>query len=212
MSRKRRLNLKIKEYTKTYSPYSPEEIRRTEAAFDWARSVVLAVTVMFVIFTFFIRPCKVIGDSMLDTLQDGNWLLCTAFDMHPKYGEIVIITQPNTGRNEPIVKRLIATEGQTVDIDFSTGEVTVDGETLYEPYIREQTRLKQGVDFPLTVPEGCLFVMGDNRNHSKDSRSTDIGFIDKHYVLGRVFYRVLPFDRAGCIGVAEKQLATETEQ
>lgn len=204
--------MKITEYNIRYDQQAQQQRQRSEAAFDWVQSVVLAMTVMFVAFTFIFRPCSVVGDSMLDTLEDGNWLICTAFDRSPEYGEIVIITQPNSGRNKPIVKRVIATQGQTVDIDFDTSEVTVDGETLYEPYIRNTTRLRQDVDFPVVVPEGHLFVMGDNRNVSQDSRSTVIGFIDTRYVLGKVVFRFYPFDEMKLIRHAEKQTADGPRQ
>ena len=98
---------------------------------------------------------------------------------------------------EPIVKRIIAEEGQTIDIDFETGEVWVDGELLDEPYINDLTTRYEGVDFPLTVPKNCIFVMGDNRLHSTDSRNPKIGCIDKRYVLGKALQIVLPFSRFG---------------
>lgn len=201
--------MKITEYNIRYDQQAQEKKERVEAAFDWVQSVVLAMTVMFIVFTFVFRPCSVVGDSMLDTLEDGNWLICTAFDRSPEYGEIIIITQPNSGRNKPIVKRVIATQGQTVDIDFKTGVVKVDGETLNEPYIRNTTHLKQDVDFPLVVPEGHLFVMGDNRNVSQDSRSSVIGFIDTRYVLGKVVFRFYPFNEMKLIRHAEKQTVND---
>lgn len=141
---------------------------------------------------------------MLPNLHNKDWLLVSAFDSNPQRGEIIIITQPNkTATGEPIVKRIIATGGQSVDIDFDTGKVSVDGKTLDEPYIRAVTRLRYDVEFPLTVPEGYLFVMGDNRNDSLDSRSSRIGLIHEKYVLGRVLFRVFPFKSIGKVNYSE---------
>ncbi|MBQ3498171.1 MAG: signal peptidase I [Clostridia bacterium] len=162
--------------------------------FDWITSVVIAVVFLCVVFTFFVRPVKVDGDSMLPTLQDKNWLVVSAFDSNPEQGEIVIVTQPNkTSTGGPVVKRVIAVGGQVIDIDFKSGTVYVDGKEIDEPYILEKTYRSFDVQFPLTVPEGYLFVMGDNRNDSLDSRSSRIGLIDERYVLGSCLFRIYPF-------------------
>ena len=150
-----------------------------------------AVITIMVIFTFIFRFVGVVGPSMEDTLFNGDWLLVSAMSSEPEYGDVVIITQPNY-YNEPIVKRVIATENQVVDIDFSTGTVYVDGKVLDEPYVKGSTTDKYEVDFPVTVPENHVFVLGDNRNHSSDSRSSKIGFIAEDYILGKVKYRVFP--------------------
>ena len=173
--------LKVTEYNIYYDV--PQRIgkkdKRAQNGFEWVQSIVLAITVLFFVFSFLVRPVEVVGDSMLPTLQDGNWLVVSAFDRAPKQGDVVIITQPvKTVSGEPIVTK---------------GVVTVDGRALTEPYVMELTRRKLDVDFPLTVPEGKLFVMGDNRNRSLDSRSTRIGMIDSRFVLGRVLLRVRPF-------------------
>ena len=188
--------LKIREYNIYYDvpPKTGKKDKRAQNGFEWMQSLILAVTVLFFVFSFLVRPVEVVGDSMLPTLQDGNWLVVSAFDRAPKQGDVVIITQPvKTDSGEPIVKRVIAVGGQQVDIDFENGVVRVDGRALTEPYVMELTRRKLDVDFPLTVPEGKLFVMGDNRNRSLDSRSTRIGMIDTRFVLGRVLLRVRPF-------------------
>lgn len=162
--------------------------------YDIADIVVSAVIVIFVIFVFLFRIVGVVGDSMVPTLHQGDWLVVSSSSYEPEAGDVVIITQPNAF-NEPIVKRIIATEGQTVDIDYSKGEVYVDGKLLDEPYINEPTTddTECDVQFPVTVPEGYVFVMGDNRNHSTDSRSSMVGFINERYILGEVSARVFPF-------------------
>ncbi|MCQ2463025.1 MAG: signal peptidase I [Clostridia bacterium] len=152
-----------------------------------------AVIVIAIVFTFIFRFVGVVGPSMMETLHDGDWLAVSAYDAKPQYGQVVIITQPND-YNEPIVKRIIATENQVVDIDFGTGDVFVDGVKLDEPYINNPTTNSYDVQFPVTVPEGCVFVMGDNRQHSSDSRSSAIGFIDTRYILGQVKYKLVEKD------------------
>ena len=116
-------------------------------------------------------------------------------------------TESMREENGPIIKRVIATEFQIVDIDFETGTVYVDNMPLDEPYISTPTLDKYDVEFPLTVPEGCIFVLGDNRDVSLDSRSSRIGdggMIDTRYVLGRAVYRVFPFDKMGGFAVDER--------
>lgn len=195
--------MKITEYNKIYTAPAPAikepkpakpKAQKGSALFDWITSIVIAVVLLAAVFTFAVRPVRVDGGSMLPTLQDGNWLIVSAFDTSPEYGDIVIVTQPNkTSTGGPIVKRVIAVGGQTVDIDFDNGIVYVDGKELDEPYILEKTYRSFDVQFPLTVPEGYLFVMGDNRNDSLDSRTTRIGLIDERYILGSCLFRVYPF-------------------
>lgn len=161
--------------------------------------VVACLIFVTILFVFAIRLVGVKGDSMYPTLHDGDKLtLLSNFLYEPEVGDIVVLRAVDFDE-EPIVKRVIAEEGQTIDIDFTTGDVWVDGVLLDEPYINDPTTRYEGVDFPLTVPENCIFVMGDNRLHSTDSRDPDIGCVDKRYVLGKALQIVLPLSRFGGI-------------
>lgn len=146
------------------------------------------------VFLLFFRIVVVSGDSMYDTLVDGDYLLLLSnvFYHEPQAGDVIVISKDDYDNGMPIVKRVIATEGQVVDIDFVTGTVTVDGEVLDEDYIYTRTTLDEGVSFPHTVEEGCVFVLGDNRSRSKDSRNPEIGDIDCRQVVGKVIFLVLP--------------------
>ena len=141
------------------------------------------------------------------TLLEGQKVIITNLFYEPKVGDIVVVSR-NTFNDVhnieqssmPIIKRVIATEGQTVDIDFTTGIVYVDGKALDEPYTKTPTNVKHDIEFPVIVDEGCIFVLGDNRNESLDSRSSrigDYGMVDTRYVLGHAIYRIFPFDAVG---------------
>ena len=155
-------------------------------------AAVAAIVILCVVFTFCFRFVGVLGDSMNPTLHEGD-LLAVASLPAAKKNDIVIITQPNT-MEKPLVKRVIASGGDVVDIDALSGVVKVNDTVLEESaYIAEQTATTGDVQFPLTVPEGCFFVMGDNRNNSMDSRFSVIGCIDEDYILGVVKFRAFPF-------------------
>lgn len=163
------------------------------SVYDLVSIVMSAFIIIAVVFTFVFRLVGVDGSSMTNTLQHGDWLLTVNKESYER-GDIVVITEPNYF-NEPLIKRVIAKGGETVDIDFATGIVYVDGVALKEPYTREDFILPKidDIDFPYTVPEGHIFCMGDNRNGSTDSRSNLIGPLDERYVLGKAVVRILPF-------------------
>ena len=133
--------------------------------YDWLDSLVLAFIVILLVFTFAFRIVGVNGPSMQPTLHNGDWLALRSVNTSVQRGDIVVVTQPNT-LNEPLIKRVIAVAGDTLDINFAEGTVSVNGEVLTEPYIQEPTYRMFDVAFPITVPEGKIFVMGDNRNDS----------------------------------------------
>ncbi len=179
--------------------------------FDWLEVLVHAIIAVVICFSFLFRIATIDGPSMENTLQDQERVIISNLFYKPQVGDIVVISRnvensvyTMTDDNTPIIKRIIAMEGQTVDIDFEEGIVYVDGIALDEPYTKTPTTLKypDGIDFPVTVDEGCVFVLGDNRNESLDSRSKRIGeygMIDTRYILGHAVYRVFPFDKIGKI-------------
>jgi signal peptidase I len=176
--------------TETAPKTDRSEVMRLEIL-DWIQCVVSTLVAVIIIFIFVGREIGVDGHSMNNTLHHMDKVLITDVFYKPKYGDIVII-HVDKYDEVPLVKRVIATAGQTVDIDFDAHTVTVDGTVLNEPYIREPT--SRPIDFigPVTVPEGCIFVMGDNRNASNDSRDAQVGFIDTRNVLGKVHLIALP--------------------
>ena len=165
-------------------------------AYDWLESIVSALVIGILILLFAFRVVTVDGSSMHPTLEDGQRVVISRFVRNPRQGDIVVLTKASFS-DESIVKRVIATAGQTVEIDFTAGIVYVDGEALEEPYIAAPTNRKLDMTGPITVAEGCIFCMGDNRNASTDSRSRSIGQIDTRCVLGKVLFRVWPFDAFG---------------
>ena len=173
--------------------------QKTES--NWKESVILylhdllyMLTAVLLVFLLFFRVIVVSGDSMYSTLLDGDYLLLLGnlFYQQPEHGDIVVISKQSFDNGKPIVKRVIATEGQTVDIDFEHAIVYVDGVALEEPYINSPTSFNEGMVFPLTVAEDCIFVLGDNRGVSRDSRDPLIGQIDKREVLGKAMLLMLP--------------------
>lgn len=169
---------------------------RNTAILEWFDALVFALILVLVILLFVVRTVNVDGTSMQPTLMNGEQLLARSFLYTPQRGDIVVV-DGYTQYGEPLVKRVIGVGGDEIDIDFETGNVFVNGELLHEDYIAEETKQSYDVQFPLTVPEGKLFLMGDNRRYSLDSRHSSIGFIDERDVLGKVIFRVLPVTEFG---------------
>ena len=167
-----------------------------EEGMEWLETIALAAVAVVLIFTFVLRTATVSGTSMVPTLAHGDRLVISDLFYQPRQGDIVVVA-PGIYEDHPLIKRVIATAGQTVDIDFDAGVVTVDGVALDEPYINEPTHLSEGIEFPVTVPDNCIFVMGDNRNNSKDSRDPSVGMVDVRYVVGRELLRIFPLSSFG---------------
>ena len=166
----------------------------------WLGTAVAILTVLTLLFVFVGRIIVVDNISMLPTLERGDLLLLQSVGYTPRQGDIVALTKEFEYADGPIVKRVIATGGQHVVIDYAAGTVTVDGQVLDEPYIYEPMRQPMGETLTdVVVPEGSIFVMGDNRNNSSDSRDVTLGTVDERYVLGRALWVVLPFQRFGPI-------------
>ena len=168
--------------------------------YEWLEALISSLIVVVLLFTLLFRIVNVSGPSMLPTLQSNDRVLLTSYFYQPKQGDVVVITH-TAKLQEPIIKRVIALENQTVDIDFETGTVYVDGQALDESAYIENGITTQPSDYtyPLTVPPGHLFVLGDNRAVSNDSRSSAVGMIDERYVLGKAEFVVFPFSRFGKI-------------
>ncbi len=159
-----------------------------------AKEFIYVIAVFMLIYVLMFRMVEVNGSSMFGTLMHGDRVLLVSGILYhsPQQGDIVVASKDSFRGGECIIKRVIATEGQTVDIDFNTGNVYVDGELLHEPYISSPTTLSEGTQFPLTVDEGCVFVMGDNRIDSMDSRNPNVGQIDEREILGKAIFLVFP--------------------
>ena len=164
---------------------------------EWAKAILFAAVIVFIVFRFIIQVVTVNGVSMEPTLEGGDRLIISNLFYTPAAGDIVVLSD-ETGLDEALIKRIIALPGQTVDIN-ENGEVLVDGKVLSEPYIAERIDENHRGDmtYPLTVPEDSVFVMGDNRNHSTDSRDSQVGLVDEGEIMGRVIFRLLPLSKIG---------------
>ena len=171
-----------------------EKTEGTGSILEYLHDVVYILALILVLFTFCMRVVIVSGSSMFSTLVDGDYLLLIDRPLcgELEQGDIVVASMERFKDGEPIVKRVVATEGQTVDIDFRAGIVYVDGVALEEEYTYTPTHLSEGMEFPLVVEEGCLFLMGDNRGDSRDSRAPEIGLVDEREILGRAVFLLMP--------------------
>lgn len=172
---------------------------------EWIDSFIISFIAVVIIFTFFVGKVKVDGESMMDTLLDKDQLIVSDFCYNPQRGDIVIVSRnPKNSddretlkQHQPIVKRVIAVAGDTIEVT-EDGKVLLNDEELDEPYIKDYEDHLGTPQYHLvnkeTVPEGCVFVMGDNRHNSHDSRTNDIWMVDKRYILGKVLFRIYPFN------------------
>ncbi len=200
----------VAENYKETTPLQKKKNYSKKTILTYLHDLVYLLAIVLVLFLMCFRVVVVSGPSMKNTLQNGDYLLLLGSIFFDDYeqGDIIVAAKDSFRDGEPIVKRVIATEGQTVNIDFENGIVYVDDIPLNEPYVSTATNLYEGVDFPVLVEEGHVFVMGDNRNNSKDSRSPEIGLIDLREILGKAIFLIFPgeddyenrdFDRIGVI-------------
>lgn len=168
----------------------------SKSCFEWMQAIISAIIIVVLVLTFVFRMVEVSGDSMENTLLNEDKVVVTNLFYTPEPGDIVVISHGEY-YNKPIIKRVIAVAGQTLSIDFDTGEVVVDGVTLNETYIKNPTTKRGNAEIPEVIPEGKVFVMGDNRDVSQDSRYTSIGLIPVENIIGKAQCIVFPFDRLG---------------
>ena len=178
---------------------APSEVKARREAYDWIQSLISALLICVLVFVFVMRIMDVHGTSMVPTLNNGDKVLVSDLFYEPSRGDIVVFKKDSYDDNKALVKRVVAVAGDVVNIDFEKGVVYVNGEALEEDYIDVLTTTK--IDFigPQTVPENCLFVLGDNRNASTDSRKKEIGMVDERMILGRAFYVAFPSGDMGWI-------------
>jgi len=175
------------------------ELRARREMYDWIHCLITALIFCVVLFMFFIRIIDVSGTSMYPTLNNGDKMLVSGLFYSPKAGDVVVFKKDSYDPEKALVKRVIATEGQEVNIDFSKGLVYVDGVVIEEDYINEITKNKLDFIGPKEVPEGCVFVLGDNRNASTDSRKSEIGMVDERLIIGKVYMVIFPINEFGWV-------------
>lgn len=160
--------------------------------YDWIYSLIIALVICVIIFAFFIRIIDVVGSSMNPTLNNKDKMLVSGLFYEPSVGDVVVFKKNEYDPDKALVKRVIAVEGQEINIDFEKGIVYINGQPIVEDYIFEPTFNKLDFIGPKTVPEGCVFVMGDNRNASVDSRKKEIGMVDERLILGKAYFVIYP--------------------
>lgn len=174
--------------------------------YDWVDAVTMAFVLVILLFTFVLRVVKVDGISMLPTLKDRDNVVIYNVNYQPAPGDIVVLTLdkpvPGIG-DKPLIKRIIAVGGQTVDFDFTTATLIIDGKPQKEPYIAQEMSPTVFASYqgqlPLTVPQGQIFFLGDNRNESFDSSESVIGCVDARHIMGKVFFRIFPLGSFGTV-------------
>ena len=166
---------------------------------EWMETIAVSWVFIIIVFTFFLKICVVFQESMLPTLVEGDKVVLNCVDNNITYGDIIVVGDYKN-QSDRYVKRVIALEGDTVDIDNDSGVLYVNGIAQQEDYVTSKTMSRNGqTQFPLVVDEDSFFVLGDNRERSKDSRNLDIGIIDERTVLGTVVFRISPFDKIGVV-------------
>jgi len=181
-----------KEKKKQTAAEAPDPYAASKELYDWILCLLFALVVCVLLFAFCFHVIDVVGSSMFPTLHNGEKMLVSDLFYKPKVGDVVIFKKAEYDPNKALVKRVIATEGQEVNIDFANGIVYINGEAIIEDYINDLTFTKLDFIGPKTVPEGCVFVMGDNRNASVDSRKAEIGMVDTRLIIGRAYYVLYP--------------------
>ena len=171
---------------------APDPNASSKEIYDWILCLLVALIACVLLFVFVIRVIDVVGTSMYPTLNNSDKMLVSGLFYKPKVGDIVVFKKDEYDPNKALVKRVIAVEGQEINMDFDNGIVYIDGKAISEPYINEFTYNKLDFIGPKKVPEGCVFVMGDNRNMSIDSRKSEIGMLDTRLILGRAYAVIYP--------------------
>lgn len=195
------------------APEAQDQEGWRQSLFEWLELLAIVLVIIVTLFTFVVSIVGVDGSSMYPTLHNRDLMLVQRIAYTPQQGDVIVLRKDNTFANQALVKRVIATGGQTVYIDYDANTITVDGEVLEEPYLNYEFDDLYGSDYmadrvdldpqyvnqAFTVPEGCVFVCGDNRNHSSDSRVAQLGMVDERYVIGRVLMVFFPFADFGLV-------------
>ena len=181
-----------------YEKLPPDQKLRKDL-YDWIMSMLIALVACLALFVFCVHIIDVSGSSMVPTLHNEDKMFVSNLLYKPEVGDIIVFKTDTYDPNKALVKRVIAVEGQTVNIDFDNGIVYIDGVPIQEDYIAEVTHNKLDFIGPKKVPEGCVFVMGDNRNQSTDSRKAEIGMVDNRMILGRAYAIIFPLEKLGWI-------------
>ena len=184
------------------------------SVYEWIETIVFAGCFVLFVFAFVARPARVVGGSMLNTLTEGDTVIVSDLFYKPEYGDVVVFQNIEANRSDPLIKRVIATEGQWVNIEFHSSTRTMSvyvadseselataeplDESMYAIYLQDAF-VMSGINFPVCVPEDHIFVLGDNRNHSLDSRSMDVGFVNEQNIVGKVLFRAIPLNKFGAL-------------